>query len=193
MKFIREQETTQREIDLCTEQIRQSVNEINKIVETYFRISTRLLVIDNHLIQIREVNLREFDLPVLNQVYRTFDCPIGSYTALASNDQFLLIHQNPNLCLVEKEANIVKQVPWTHDVILNMCWSSTLNRFIIVEENAVFLVDEKIMSIEILETNDKRKWISCVYNVFFGFPGKPIKPSYERYRRYRRYRRGYCL
>jgi len=63
--------------------------------------------------------------------------------ALAISGQFLSIHQNPNLCLVDKEANIAKQVLWTHDVIWDMCWSSSLNRFIIVEENHVFLLDER--------------------------------------------------
>jgi hypothetical protein len=57
---VAKQETTQRDIDLCREQIRQLEKEMNKIEETCFRISVRSLVIDNHLIQIREINLHLF-------------------------------------------------------------------------------------------------------------------------------------
>ena len=37
--------------------------------------------------------------------------------SLTSNDRFLLMHQKPNLCLVDREMNIVKEVLWTHDDI----------------------------------------------------------------------------
>jgi hypothetical protein len=94
---------------------------MNKIEEKCFRIKIRSLVIDNKLIQIQETNMPEFDLYTLFHVYRTLVRPTGGSTALTSNDQFLLVHQNPNLCLIDKEMKIVKQVLWTYDLILNMC------------------------------------------------------------------------
>lgn len=134
---------------------------MNKIEEKCFRIKTRSLVIDNKLIQIQETNVPEFDLSTLFHAYRTLDRSIGSSTALASNDQFLLIHQNPNLCLIDKEMKIVKQVLWTYDLIWDICWTSSLNRSVIIEENNIVLIDERTMSIEKLQTNETRKWVSC--------------------------------
>jgi hypothetical protein len=160
-KFIREQEATRHDIDLCIEVIRRIEKEMNKIEEKFVRIKARSLEIDNSLVQIREANLREFDLSALLHVYRTLDRPAGSHTALASNNQFLLTHQHPNWSLIDKEMNIVKQVLWTYDIIWDMCWSSSLNRFVIIEENDIFLVNETTMSIEKLQTNETRKWASC--------------------------------
>ena len=53
--------------------------------------------------------------------------------------------QYPNLCLFDKELNLVKQFPWKYDRIPDMCWSSTLNSFIIItDKDGVFLVNENI-------------------------------------------------
>jgi len=140
---------------------------MNKIEEKCFRIKIRPLIIDNKLIRIQETNMPEFDLSTLFHVYRTLDRPTGSSTVMASNDQFLLVHQNPNLCLIDKEMKIVKQVVWTYDLIWDMCWSSSLNRFVIIEENNIFLIDESTMSIEKLQTNKTRRWTSCAsFNKF---------------------------
>jgi hypothetical protein len=157
-KLVREQETTRQDIDLLTATIRQLEKEMNKIEETDIQINTRSLVVDDSLVQITKTKEDEFDLSKLFPVYRTFSSPVGSYAALDSSDQFLLIHQEPNLCLIDKEINIVKQVLWAHGNIMNMCWSSTLGRFIIIAEDNIFLVDERTMSIEAMKINDKRKW-----------------------------------
>jgi hypothetical protein len=50
-----------------------------------------------------------------------------------------------------------------------MCWSSTLNKFIVVEENNIFLVDQDTMLIENLETIEKQKWLSCTLSDLFLF------------------------
>ncbi|CAF3724973.1 unnamed protein product, partial [Rotaria sordida] len=42
-----------------------------------------------------------------------------------------------------------------------MCWSSALNRFIVINGSDVFLVDENNMSIENIQALQKRKWLSC--------------------------------
>jgi len=161
-KLTREQEATRHDIDLLTSTIRQLEKAIDKIKETNIQINAHSLVIHGSLVQIRETNEHELDLSTLFPVYRTLDGAVGSSVVLASNEQLLLIHQKPNLCLVDQELKIVKQVLWTHDVIRDMCWSWTLDRFIVVDNNNnIFLVDERTMSIETIEINDKRKWSAC--------------------------------
>jgi hypothetical protein len=160
-KLVREQETTRQDIDLLTATIRQLEKEMNKLEETDIQINTHALVVDDSLVQITKTKEDELDLSKLFPVYRTLSSPVGSYTALDSSDQFLLIHQKPNLCLIGKEMNIVKQVLWAHGNIMNMCWSSTLGRFIIIAEDNIFLVDERTMSIEAMETIKERRWLAC--------------------------------
>ena len=81
---------------------------------------------------------------------------------MASNNRFLLIDQYPNLCLFDRELTLVKQFPWEHDRITDMCWSSTLNSFIIItDKDGVFLVNENLTSIEPIQTIEKKEWLSC--------------------------------
>ena len=87
--------------------------------------------------------------------------PMEVAVQLASNGRLLLIHQKPNLCFVNTELTIVKQVLWSYDVIDDMCWSSTLDRFIVIVKDNIFLVDENTMSIESVQTVEKRRWLSC--------------------------------
>jgi hypothetical protein len=49
-----------------------------------------------------------------------------------------------------------------------MCWSSTLNRFIVIGENNVFLVDENKMLMDDAKIQ-KRDWLSCTCSDTFLF------------------------
>jgi hypothetical protein len=160
-KLIREQEATRQDIDALTSTIHQLEKKMNKIEETNIKINTHILVMHDSLVQISETNEHELDLSTIFPVHRTLNRPVGSCVVLTGNEQSLLIHQKPNLCLIDKEMNITKQVLWEHQAILNMCWSSTLDRFIVVEEKNIFLVDERTMSIETIETIEERLWWSC--------------------------------
>ena len=57
--------------------------------------------------------------------------------------------EKPNLCFVDQEMNIDKEVLWNHDdKIREICWSSTLDRFIVIGAKNVFLVDENTLTID---------------------------------------------
>jgi len=45
--------------------------------------------------------------------------------------------------------------------IIDMYWSSTVDQFILINENDFFLVNENIMSIEKRHTILNNKWLSC--------------------------------
>jgi hypothetical protein len=168
-KLVREQEVTRQDIDLLTADIRQLENEINETEQASLKISTRPIVVDDSLVQIKLTNVHQLDLSTLPPVYRTLKNTGGSYAALASNDRLLLIHRKPNLRFVDTELTIVKQVLWSYGQIYDMCWSSSLNRFIVTEQNNLFLVDEETMSIESVKTVPTGKWHSCTCSDTFLF------------------------
>ncbi|UJR22966.1 hypothetical protein I4U23_025993 [Adineta vaga] len=159
-ELIRAQETTRKDIVSLTATIRQLGRTIDKIEQTCFTVHTRPLIIDNALVIVKEKADQEPCISTLAPVYKTINRSAGSY-ALASNDRYLLIHQQPNLCLVDQEMNIVKQTLWSYDAIYDMCWSATLNRFIVIEENDVLLVDENTMTIDNVQTIETGLWLSC--------------------------------
>jgi hypothetical protein len=157
--LIGEQETTRQDIDSLISTIHHLKEQMNKIEDTCFNIDTHPLVIDDSYIHVREIN--ELDLSILSPACKTINRPAGSEVVINSNDRFLLMHQKPNLCLVDPEMNIVKEVLWNHDDIWDICWSSTIKRFILVEGKRFFLINDETMTINNVQTIKERKWLSC--------------------------------
>jgi hypothetical protein len=158
-ELIREQETTRQDIDSLTSTIRHLQRNMDQMEQTGFQIDVHPLLIDDSLIYI--TNERIIDLLTLSPLYKTINRSTESYTSFATNDRFLLLHQKSNLCLIDRELNITKQTLWPRDKIVDMCWSSTLNRYIVVAEQHVFLVDEDTMTIDNVQTINKISWLSC--------------------------------
>jgi polyhydroxyalkanoate synthesis regulator phasin len=158
-ELIREEETTRQDIDSLRSTIHNLKEQMDKIENTCFNIDTYPLVIDESFIDFKELD--ELDISSLSPVCKTIDRLEESSKSFVSNDRFLLIHQVPNLCLVGPEMNVVKQTLWSHGQINDMCWSSTLNRFIVIGKEMLFLVSKDTLMTDNVQTIQKRKWISC--------------------------------
>ena len=161
MDFIHEKETTRKNVDSLTSTIRHLQKQMNSIKNNCLQINISPLSIDKNLINIKENNQYPLDLNTFTPIYKTINYPHQSWYSLASNDRFLLLHQAPNLCLLNRQLSIIKQTKWSHNAIWNMCWSTLLNRFIIIEEDKIYLLDEEKMSLESIKIDKKQKWLSC--------------------------------
>ncbi|CAF1190236.1 unnamed protein product [Adineta steineri] len=161
MEFIRAQEITCQDIDSLTTHIRALEKSLKNIEDTCFMIHTRPLLLNDHIIFIKKTHKHELDLTSLSLVCKTIDRPDGSFASLASNDRYLLIHQHPNLTILDREMKIVKQILWTNDAIYDMCWSSTLKKFIVIGGKIIFLIDENTMAIDNMKIPKDRYWQSC--------------------------------
>jgi polyhydroxyalkanoate synthesis regulator phasin len=167
--LIREQQATRQDIYELTSTIDHLEKEINNIEENFAEINTRPLTLENNLVSIRGINQEQYDLSVLSSIYKTINRPEGSYGILASNDRNLLIHQAPDLCLINKDLSIFKRISWRHGTINDACWSATLDRFILINEKHIFLLNENTMSIEKVQTREKRRWLTCTCSDKFLF------------------------
>ncbi|CAF5120254.1 unnamed protein product, partial [Rotaria sp. Silwood1] len=102
-ELINAQETTRKDIDSLTSTIRQLETNMNNIEQTCFTINTRPLIIDETFILIKKTTKPELDLSTLSPVYRTIHHSNGDFYSITCNVRYLLIHQHPNLCLVDGE------------------------------------------------------------------------------------------
>ncbi|CAF5189196.1 unnamed protein product, partial [Rotaria magnacalcarata] len=160
-ELIHEQQITRDEfyeLALISEQLE---HDINNIEENFIELDARPLILDFTLISIKGINEQDYDLSILSPVYKSINRPAGSYGALACSNKYLLIHQAPSLCLVDQDLTIIKNIPWRHGAIYDICWSTVLNLFIVLDQKHLYFVDEKTMSIEKVSTIEKRKWLSC--------------------------------
>ncbi|CAF2455403.1 unnamed protein product [Rotaria sp. Silwood2] len=175
IELINAQETTHEDVNSLKSNIHQLETTMNNIEQTCFTINTRPLLIDNKFVLIKKTTEHELDLSTLSPVYDTIHRLDESFRLLTTNDRYLLIHQHPNLCLFDREMNIVKQALWSYGEIQDMCWSSTLDRFIVLGENNIFLIDENTMSVNNVQSIEERDLMSCTCSdtVLFASTNEP--------------------
>jgi hypothetical protein len=160
--LIREEEATHEDIPTLKATINDIRRDIKQFEDKSIIVDIHPLIIDEDLIEIEKCTSNEIEISTLPPPFRTIDCSNEGWPAMTSNNRYLLMDQYPNLHLFDKELTIVKEFPWTYDRITDMCWSSTLNSFIMVtDKDGVFLLDENITSMEPIKTIDKKKWLSC--------------------------------
>ncbi|CAF3369674.1 unnamed protein product [Rotaria sp. Silwood1] len=157
-KLTYEQEVTHQYIDSLKYKINTLEKEINKIEQTSFDIQIQSFVTNDKLIRIKESNPYQFDLSSLSSVSKTIPCSKRNWAAIATNEKFLLIYQESYLCLVNREFIIIKKILWSFGEISDMFWSSVLERFIVINEKNIFLIDEDQMSIKNIQTATKHSW-----------------------------------
>jgi hypothetical protein len=136
--------------------------KLDEIEQKGISINIHSLMINNNLITFGEKKIQEFDLTTLSTPYQMIDCSAKLGSALASNDRYLLFDQNPILSLFDSDLTILHQSSWKYGIINDICWSSTLNSFIIITENSkAYLVNENNLSIHSIEAMHNQLWIAC--------------------------------
>ncbi|CAF2855576.1 unnamed protein product [Rotaria sp. Silwood2] len=89
--------------------------------------------------KIQQQNLFPFQRP-----YRTIKIKDKSSVSIACNDKHIILKQEPNLCLFDKQLTIVKEIPWTYAHV-DICWSSTPDQFILITEKTISTFDDNTM------------------------------------------------
>ncbi|CAF4289028.1 unnamed protein product [Rotaria sp. Silwood2] len=161
-ELVREQEATHDDITSLKATINDIKRDVNQYEENGIVVDVHPLIINQDLIYVEQWTSNELDISTLSSPDRTIACSNDSWPALTSNNHFLLIDQYPNLCLFDKQLTLLKEYPWEHDRISDMCWSSILNSFIIItNKNGVFLMNENLTTIECIQSIEKKQWLSC--------------------------------
>jgi len=155
--YEREKQITHGQINLLSYQIQNLQKTFNEFKQNDVKIQIDPLIIEENLISFDQ----SFHLSDLSPVYRVIDRIHECCTSLATNNQLLLLHYEGTLLLVDREFTVYKQIPWKYGPIYDMCYSSTLKRFIILNEE-VFLLNEdngtinKVRSLPL-----SQQWFSC--------------------------------
>jgi len=160
-QLLEEEDISQENVNLLKLDFENVQEEINQLEQTTFQIEVHPLTIDHNLIIIEQINKTHFNLKQISLPHKTIGCSNNLAKPLSSNNQYLLIYRMKNLCLIDRQLTLIKQTPWNYGRIWDMCWSSTLNRFIVMAHYDVYLIDQNTMTIERIQTIPKRNWWSC--------------------------------
>ncbi|CAF2628608.1 unnamed protein product [Rotaria sp. Silwood2] len=161
LELVQKHRMTLELIESLTLNLRTIENEVNDIDQKHLSIRTSPLILDRDLIHINELSMEEFDLSSLSSAYNTIDYTRDGLYPIASNNQYLLIHREPNLCLIDRSFKIAKQTLWNYGQIFDMCWSSALEKFFLITLNQIYIFDVNTISIERIEATQKLRWLSC--------------------------------
>jgi len=147
----------QQNIDLRQTTIHSIEQDLNDIEQTSLQIHIRPLHINDNYIYIE----KEFDFRKFSSNFSKFFYVEESSSAIASNEQYLLMHQYPYLCLIDQDSKLIKQNFWPNGWIRDMCWSKTLSCFIIITDNNIYFVGTNLQYSSPLEEDIKQFWFSC--------------------------------
>ncbi|CAF1281214.1 unnamed protein product [Rotaria sp. Silwood1] len=149
-----------KDIDYITTITGQLEQDLDNTKEKYFQINIHSLEINDNLIEIKTTT-DICNSSVISPPYKTMNYLDDSSKILCSNERHLLIHQNSNLCLLDKDLNLIREKSWTQGCILDICWSLTLVRFLVLTRNYLYLIDESTLSLMRIQKIPKLSWWSC--------------------------------
>ena len=144
--------------DILVAKLRLSAIErdLNDIDQVFVQIHVRPLNVDDQYIWIEQ----ELRLQSLRAAPSVIPYANDSSSAIASNDQHLLFHQNPHLCMIDSQSRLVEQIVWPHSWIRDMCWSEKLKSFILLTNNQVYTLNEE-MQLTAGPLASSKSWFSC--------------------------------
>jgi hypothetical protein len=146
LEHIREQDATNEQIEFLFTKIQNIEKETNHIQHDPLQINIRPVILDDNYINFNSIKQSD---DTLTPIIQTISSSPESVDCIASNDNHILLHRHPSLCLFDYNLNLIKQTrPCPELSIIDMCWSSTLNRFIILTDENVFSLDQTKMIIE---------------------------------------------
>jgi hypothetical protein len=175
LDIVQKRQMTVDLIDSLRSNLHTIENEINDIDRKYLSISTSTLILDTNLVRVEEFSSEQFDLSSLSTATKTIDYTRKGFYPIASNEQCLLMYREPNLCLIDRNFKLIKQLLWTHGPITDVCWSSGLNHFFLLTRNQIYVLDVSNMLIERVETTQKLLCLSCTCSetsLFLSTSGK---------------------
>jgi hypothetical protein len=162
-QLIREQNTTQEQIDSLKAAANAVQREIEQLPQADFQLNIPPLTLGDNFIQLENSQLT-FDLhSTIKSVILTKHLSTDNCIVMANNSKYLLIGQQSNLCLYDQNLNLYKQIQWVHGCIWDMCVLNNLSKFLLVTENGIFTFDDQTMVIEELKGLSKlnKSWYCC--------------------------------
>jgi hypothetical protein len=150
------------DVELMADKIAVLQQRINDIKRMTVELNIIPFVFDERSVDMEMSLFFSPDLSrVLSPFYERIDRLPLSSDVIASCDQFVLMHQNSNLILIDVEFAVIGQRHWPHEWIRDMCWSSSCNGFFLVTFHRVYLIHVDTLAIETIGNVRGYAWQSC--------------------------------
>lgn len=161
-KLIHEENTREKDIEELKSIIKYIKYQIKDLHQIFYQINIRPLEFYENYISIEEIKTNEIDFTILLPSYKTIECFDEYQTICSSNNEYLLIFNNNQLQLFDKNLTIIKKLSWKNCGIYDICWSSTLQKFILLTYNqGICLIDKNLTDTEFIQIDKNKIWYRC--------------------------------
>jgi len=149
-ELIRQKDATNEQIEFLITKIQNIEKEINDFENKSIDLNIYPLVLNDNYIHFNtEQENDDNNQLILTPVIQTIPSSLNNSDCVASNDTYILLHRYPTLCLYDHNLNLIKQTyPYSDLSIIDMSWLSTLNHFVILTDDNVFILNETNMILE---------------------------------------------
>lgn len=149
-ELIRQQESTNDQIQILTSTIENIEKQTNDLERQPMPLNIRPFIADESYIQFgsdKEINNEnEFKLSAVIDGFGS--TPLNS-DCLSGNDHYILLHRHPTLSLFDHNLNYIRQtLPYDDLSPVDLCWSSTLNHFLVLTGENLFILNPTKMILE---------------------------------------------
>jgi hypothetical protein len=148
-----QQDVTKELIDSISKSLRTVEAQLTEV--EHCRIALLPLPIDDNLVRLRPTNR---DILPLRPSHRSIPLKSDWFSPMATNGKILFVCHKSSLCLLDRQLTILKEIPFTHGEIRDICWSSTLDRFLVILMKQIFTFDAKTMTIDSCQLVSKNTW-----------------------------------
>jgi hypothetical protein len=162
-RFIRDQNIDRQQIDSLKAATNAVKRELEQIPRDNYQLQIPPLILDENFIQLDKTKVNFNLYSTRKSLILTENLSTNNCIVMTNNSKYLLIGQQANLCLFDRNLLNRKQIPWIYGCIWDMCMSNALSKFILVAENGIFTFDEQTMIIESEKnlTIRNKSWYCC--------------------------------
>ena len=160
VQSIREQNITTEQINSLQAASNAIRRDLQQIFHEDYPFDIPPLILDEYF---RQPKINWNLSSTIKSVIQTTNLTTSKCIVMAAGNKYLLVGEDPNLCLFDHHLSKVKQIPWAHGCIWDMCLVNGVGKYILCAEYGIFTLDEQTMMIEHIKTLMKRKksWYSC--------------------------------
>ena len=160
-KMINKQQLTENDFKILTLGIQNLKHQIRQIKHISAQVNINPMIPSDDLVNVHSPKAHRLDFSQLTSPFQKFDRVLCSSDALASNDQFLLVHQNSNLYLIDENLTVKNQEKWPNGWIRDMCWSQALKGFFLITFDEIYLVKQDSFKIKHIKSIQGQSWQCC--------------------------------
>jgi hypothetical protein len=107
------------------------------------------------------------DICQLGEPFRTMKKIEYSPFVMAANDQYILIQNGQNICLIDAKMKIVREIEWTYGRISDLCWNTKRNQIQIVSDSNVYTMDPQTMDYQKILEGKYYESCTCSRNTLY--------------------------